>query len=62
MRDISFTLRKTIMDVNEGGAQKKKVSYTFSDKEAKFCKLKYFLIILMKHFFSFYNILFSILN
>ena len=50
------------MDVNEGGAQKKNVSYTFSDKEAKFCKLKYFLIILMKHFFSFYNIFFSILN
>ena len=36
-------------------AQKKKVSYTFPYKEAKFSKLKYFLIIIMKCFFSVYS-------
>ena len=39
----------------------KKKSYTFPYKEAKCSKLKYFLIITIKLFFSFYNI-FSILN
>ena len=38
--------------------RKKKVSDTFPCKEAKFCNLKYFLIILIKGFFSFYNIFF----
>ena len=40
---------------------KKKKGYTFPYKEAKCSKLKYFLIITIKLFFSFYNI-FSILN
>ena len=35
-----------------------KVFYTFSYKEAKIFKLKYFLIIIIWHFFSFYNIFF----
>ena len=38
--------------------QKKKVSYTFSYKEGKSFKLKYFLIIRIKCFFAFYNIFF----
>ena len=38
--------------------QKKRVSYTFPNKEAKFSKLKYFLIIIIKRFFSFYDIFF----
>ena len=36
---------------------KKNVSYTLSCKEAKFSKVKYFVII-MRHFFFFYNIFF----
>ena len=32
-------------------ARKSKVSYTFPDKEAKFSKLKYFFIIIIKRFF-----------
>ena len=35
-----------------------KVSYTFPYKEAKFSKLKYFIIIIIKRFFSFCNIFF----
>ena len=35
--------------------QKKNVSYTFHYKEAKFSKLRYFLIMIIKRFFSFYN-------
>ena len=38
--------------------QKKKLSYTFSYKEANFSKLKYFVIIIVRRFFSFYNIFF----
>ena len=37
-------------------SKKEKSFHKFSDKEAKFCNLKYFLII--KHFFSFYYIFF----
>ena len=39
-------------------AWKSKKFYTFSHKEAKFPKLKYFLTIIIKCFFSFYNIFF----
>ena len=39
-------------------AWKSKIFYTFLYKEAKFSKLKYFLIIILMDFFSFYNILF----
>ena len=39
-------------------AWKSKISYTFSDKETKFSKLKYFPIIILKRFFSFFNIYF----
>ena len=42
-------------------AWKSKISYTFLYKEVKFSKLKYFLIIKMWYFSSFYNT-FSILN
>ena len=34
---------------------KEKISSTFSYKEAKFSKLKFFLIIIIKRFSSFYN-------
>ena len=40
--------------------KKKKISYTFPHTETNFSKLK-FLIIIIRHFFSIYNI-FSILN
>ena len=36
----------------------KKVPCTFPYKKVKFSKLEYILIIIIKHFFSFYNILF----
>ena len=39
-------------------AQKKMVSYTFPYKEPKLSKLKYFPIVIVKCFFSFYNIIF----
>ena len=39
--------------------KKYKVSYTFWCKEEKFSKLKYFLIIIIKHFFSFIYFLFT---
>ena len=39
-------------------AQKKKVSYSFLYNGPKFSKSKYFLIIIIKHFFSFYKFLF----
>ena len=42
-------------------AQRKKVSCTFLYKEERFSKLKYFLMIMIKHFFSFYDV-FSILR
>ena len=42
-------------------AQRKKVSCTFLYKEGRFSKLKYFLVIMIKHFFSFYDV-FSILR
>ena len=38
--------------------KRKKVSYTFPYKEAKFSKLKHLLIMIIRHFFSFYNIFF----
>ena len=38
--------------------KRKKVSYTVPYKEEKFSKLKCFLIIIIKSFFSFYNIFF----
>ena len=40
--------------------EKENVPYTFPYKEAKFSKLKFFLIIIMKLFSPFYNIFFSI--
>ena len=40
----------------------KKKNYTGLCKEAKCSKLNYFLIIVIKHSFSFYDIFFSILN
>ena len=39
-------------------ASKSKTVYTFPYKEAKFSKLKYFFTIIIKCFFSFYNIFF----
>ena len=39
--------------------KRKKVSYTFPYKQIKFSKSKHFLIIIIKSFFSFYNILYS---
>ena len=39
-------------------ARKTKHFYTFSYKEAKFSKLKYFFIIIIKCFFSLYNTFF----
>ena len=41
-------------------ARRKKLSCTFPYKEERFSKLKYFLMIIIKHFFSFY--IFSILR
>ena len=38
--------------------QKKNASDTFPRKEAKFSELKHFLIIIIRHFFSLYNIFF----
>ena len=40
----------------EAKTQKKNVSYTFPYTEARFSKLKYFLMIIIKQFFSLYNI------
>ena len=46
--------------ISGGNLQSLKIKnfYIFSHKEAKFSKLKYFLIIITWHFFSFYNIFF----
>ena len=46
--------------ISGGNLQSLKMKYfhTFSYKEAKFSKLKYFLIITMKHFLSLYNLFF----
>ena len=66
---IDFTLNRMFLQLNfkyfvkwyQTWAQKTNVSYTYSYKKEKFPKLKYLLIIMIKHFFSFYNI-FSVLN
>ena len=48
-------LRENLLNIS--AKRKKTVSNTFLNKEAKCSKLKYFLIILIKHaIFSFYNI------
>ena len=49
-------VRENLLNVSTKG---KKVSYTFPYKQVKFSKSKHFLIIIIKSFFSFYNILYS---
>ena len=46
------------ISVSNFPVRKSKLFYTFPYKEAIFSKLKYFLIIIIKRFFSFYNIFF----
>ena len=60
LQEVTFWTLKKFLIFQEVTckAWKSKTSYTFSYKETKFCKLKYFPIIILKRFFSFFNIYF----
>ena len=53
---IFCLLRKNFSNISK--KEKSEKSYTFSCKESKFSKVKCFLVIMIRHFFSFYNIFF----
>ena len=55
LKTKNFCLRENFSHIStHTHTHTQKVSYIFSYKEAKFSKLKYFLIIVIKRFFSFY--------